>query len=70
MGRLDDGTIVRLAHAQSRYFEALMAGTYDQAYVRGRLRVGVLHQHIGLALQWYIGAYRKYISDLMRQLAQ
>ena len=62
-------TLVRIKEQQGRYFSALSGGDYARDYVLGRLRVGWVHQHIGLAPKWYIGAYRKYISELLPRLA-
>jgi diguanylate cyclase (GGDEF)-like protein/PAS domain S-box-containing protein len=60
----DPATLDRLHHLQGAYFQSLTAGEYGTEYVRHRLRVGLAHQRIGLAPEWYIGAYRKYLSDL------
>ena len=60
---LDDRhAFVRLKHLQSAYFDSLTAGDYDAAYERNRVRVGLVHQHVGLEIRWYIGAYRKYLA--------
>lgn len=61
----DAESLARLKKAQATYFASMTAGEYDDAYVRNRLRVGVVHQKVGLDTQWYIGAYRKYLSQLM-----
>ena len=61
----DAQTLERLRSSQSAYFSQLTAGDYDEAYVTNRLQVGQVHQRIGLAPKWYIGAYRKYLSGLM-----
>ena len=63
-GLLGTGAEQRLRHVQASYFGSLTAGSYEQDYVRERLRVGVTHQRIGLDPKWYIGAYRKYLSEL------
>jgi diguanylate cyclase (GGDEF)-like protein/PAS domain S-box-containing protein len=57
--------MLRLKNVQSAYFGRLTGGDYGADYVNDRLRVGVAHQHIGLAPKWYVGAYRKYLSELM-----
>lgn len=54
----------RLKRAQSEYFTRLSAGEYDLDYIKHRLRIGAVHQCIGLEPKWYIGAYRKYLSEL------
>ena len=41
----------RLRRTQAAYFESLTAGDYVPEYVLHRLRVGITHQHIGLAPQ-------------------
>ncbi|MCA1855703.1 EAL domain-containing protein [Massilia oculi] len=64
----DDSTIQRLKHAQAAYFRSLTAGDYDGGYIRDRLRVGLVHQRIGLEPKWYIGAYRKYVSGMFELL--
>ena len=61
----DDPTLAQLRHAQSNYFGSLTAGDYDEDYIRDRLRVGLAHQRSGLSPKWYIGAYRKYLSELI-----
>jgi diguanylate cyclase (GGDEF)-like protein/PAS domain S-box-containing protein len=64
----DSAATARLRQAQSRYFSSLTAGDYGDAYVRDRLRVGATHQRIGLDPKWYIGAYRKYLSEVFIML--
>ena len=61
----DAPTIDRLRTLQSAYFSKLTEGDYGPEYVKDRLRVGLVHQRIGLEPKWYLGAYRKYLSDLM-----
>lgn len=61
----DAATVERLKRAQSDYFIRLSAGVYDAAYIRHRLRIGAVHQRIGLEPKWYVGAYRKYLSELI-----
>ncbi|MRW82738.1 EAL domain-containing protein [Pseudoduganella sp. FT26W] len=60
----DKAVLDRLHHLQASYFQSLTAGDYGPDYVRHRLRVGLAHQRIGLAPEWYIGAYRKYLGEL------
>ncbi|MDD5388599.1 MAG: PAS domain S-box protein [Gallionellaceae bacterium] len=61
----DQRALDSLHEAQSEYFSGLTAGDYGDAYVANRLRVGQVHNQIGLEPKWYIGAYRKYLSGLM-----
>lgn len=55
----------RLKRTQSFYFSQLTEGAYGLSYAENRLRVGMVHQRVGLTPQWYIGAYRKYLHELM-----
>jgi hypothetical protein len=64
-GLLQKSDLARLKRTQGAYFRSLTAGSYDANYVRNRLRVGLVHQRIGLASNWYLGAYRKYLDELM-----
>jgi len=55
----------RLKKTQTVYFDQLTAGKYDAAYVQNRIRVGMVHQQVGLDPKWYLGAYNKYLSLLL-----
>lgn len=62
------GLVERLKGLQTKYFIELTAGVYDLAYFENRLRVGQVHQRIGLSPEWYMGAYIKYLhiaSDVL-----
>jgi diguanylate cyclase (GGDEF)-like protein/PAS domain S-box-containing protein len=67
---LGEGTETRLRQAQGVYFSSLTGGEYGEDYIRERLRVGATHQRIGLDPKWYIGAYRKYLSELVGMLGR
>ena len=56
------GLIDRLKKVQTKYFLELTEGRYDLEYFENRLKVGLTHQRIGLAPQWYLGAYEKYFQ--------
>lgn len=58
----------RLKHSQAEYYQCLWGGPYDDAYVKGRLRIGVIHQKVGLELKWYLGSYRLYLDDMLKSL--
>jgi len=64
----DDAAVERLKKAQSDYFDSLTAGIYDTRYVHDRLKIGAVHQAIGLSPQWYLGAYVKYLSGLLPEI--
>lgn len=62
----DEATVARLKAAHGRYFASLTDGDYGDTYVAGRLRVGMTHARIGLTPKWYVGAFRKYLSDMLK----
>ncbi|GJB80464.1 hypothetical protein KAM380_049290 [Aeromonas caviae] len=58
----------RLKQSQAEYYQRLWSGPYDETYVNGRLRIGVIHQQIGLELKWYLGSYRLYLDDMLESV--
>ena len=65
----DERTVERLRQAQERYFRELLGGCYDLDYALNRVQVGLAHQRVGLAPQWYLGAYAAYLNELLPQMA-
>lgn len=64
----DEATLARLRNTLSTYFRGLTAGEYESNYVYKRLHVGIVHKRVGLDPKWYLGAYRKYLSDFLFHL--
>ncbi|HEU4404565.1 MAG TPA: protoglobin domain-containing protein [Polyangiaceae bacterium] len=58
----DDATLVRVKGLQKRYFVSLTGGDYGANYLADRLRIGRVHQRIGLEPRWYMGAYAIYMQ--------
>jgi len=58
----DPDLLVRLKQAQMAYFEELISGNYDRAYFEKRLRIGEIHNAVGLEPRWYLGAYCQYVQ--------
>jgi diguanylate cyclase (GGDEF)-like protein/PAS domain S-box-containing protein len=65
----DPQLVEQLRQKQADYFHTLLDGEYDQAYLHDRLKVGFLHQQAGLSTDWYIGAYAKFLTTLLPELA-
>jgi methyl-accepting chemotaxis protein len=57
--------IQNVKRTQAQYFSELFLGVCDEAYLKNRLRVGKTHERIGLAPEWYIGAYCIYMNQLV-----
>jgi diguanylate cyclase (GGDEF)-like protein/PAS domain S-box-containing protein len=64
----DAQSLERLKQSQAAYFNNLTAGDCGPEYILHRLRVGIIHQHIGLKPKWYIGAYSKYLIGLLPEM--
>lgn len=61
-GKLGD----HLRAMQTRYFHSLLNGPYNREYFEDRLRIGFVHERVGLEPVWYLGAYRKF-QDMVRE---
>lgn len=55
------GMVERLKRTQAAYFQSLFDGRIDLRYVEERLRVGSVHERIGVPPRWYVGAYGRYL---------
>lgn len=58
----------RLKHSQFNYYQRMWQGQHDADYVEDRLRVGWVHNKVGLELKWYMGGYRLYLNSLLEEL--
>lgn len=61
-----DSSIDRLKMAQKRYLMEMFDGNYDEAYFERRLKIGVIHNRIGLTPRWYLGSYSVYSCEIMK----
>ncbi len=57
-----------LKAAQKDYFDSLLSGKYDPAYVQNVVRVGLAHVKIDLKPKWYIGNYCVYVCKVIEVL--
>ncbi len=60
--------LTRLQDLQRAYFLSLTDGRIDADYFDGRLRVGKVHQQVGLEPNWYMGAFALYLRLALRVL--
>ncbi|KAF1053830.1 MAG: putative signaling protein [Stenotrophomonas maltophilia] len=66
---LQDGeTLGRLKRSQFSYYQQLWRGPYDMRYIHDRLRVGLVHQRIGVEMKWYLGAYALYLQHMHEEM--
>ncbi len=54
----DSETLKRLHVMLKRYLLDLFSGDYDSDYVNNRLRIGLVHKHIGVDPKYYLAAVR------------
>ncbi|MDF3931854.1 putative bifunctional diguanylate cyclase/phosphodiesterase [Pseudomonas citronellolis] len=64
----DPVVLERLKRSQGHYYTQLWDATQDADYVRDRLRIGLVHQQVGVELKWYLGAYRLYLDHVLVEL--
>lgn len=64
----DDAVTTRLKHTQFGYYQRMWQGCHDADYVQDRIRVGWVHNKVGLELKWYLGGYRLYLHSLLEEL--
>ncbi|MDH0896501.1 MULTISPECIES: EAL domain-containing protein [unclassified Pseudomonas] len=60
----DPDTLGRLKHSQLEYYQRLWRGPFDRDYLNSRLRIGMIHQLVGVELKWYLAAYRLYLERM------
>lgn len=65
----DPATVGRLKEHQRNYYQRLFSGDIDDDYLRDRVRIGQIHEQVGVELKWYLGAYRLYLSQMLRGLS-
>jgi diguanylate cyclase (GGDEF)-like protein len=64
----DADTLARLHQHMERYLHALFGGVYDELYVQSRLRVGMVHNRIGVSPKLYVSSVRTLLNILRRRL--
>ncbi len=64
----EPATLARLKCSQFEYYRQLWDAPQDADYVRDRLRIGLVHQQVGVELKWYLGAYRLYLDQMLADL--
>jgi rsbT co-antagonist protein RsbR len=55
---------------QKEYFLRLTQGDYDTEYIENRLKIGAVHERIGLPVKTYLGAYNFYLRAVADRLIE
>jgi rsbT co-antagonist protein RsbR len=64
----DPKVLERVKRLQKEYFLRLTEGDYGQDYVANRLRIGAVHERVGLEPKWYLGMYSFYLRAVANRL--
>lgn len=64
----DAASLTRVQNMQKEYFLRLTQGNYDLAYIQNRLKIGAIHERIGLPIQSYLGMYNFYLRGVAAKL--
>ncbi|NOY25487.1 MAG: PAS domain S-box protein [Oligoflexia bacterium] len=65
----DPAFLQRLRTNLNRYFQQMMSGPYDAAYVGERRHLGAIHHAKGLKPEWVLGAYCWILTWTVQRLA-
>ena len=66
----EEGLIERLKEAQTRYFRELLRADYTIEYALSRLKVGEVHERIGVDPKYYTGAFAKWVESILQTLKE
>ncbi|HEV3232364.1 MAG TPA: protoglobin domain-containing protein [Candidatus Dormibacteraeota bacterium] len=64
----DPKVLERVKRLQVSYFLRLTQGDYGAEYVEERLRIGAVHERIGLEINHYLGSYNLYLREVADRL--
>lgn len=64
----DPELLERVKRAQKAYFSRLTQGDYDNTYIEDRLKIGAVHERIGLPVKAYLGMYNFYLRNVANHL--
>lgn len=64
----DPELLAHVQEMQKAYFMRLTQGNYDQDYVANRVRIGAIHERIGLPVKSYFGMYCFYLRAVLARL--
>ncbi|MCP5156614.1 MAG: response regulator [Ectothiorhodospiraceae bacterium] len=60
-------TVERLMRQVASFWEEFFRGSFDRPYATSRIRVGVVHERIGLTPQWYLVGLAHQVAALLRR---
>jgi rsbT co-antagonist protein RsbR len=66
----DSRVLDHVKRMQKEYFLRLTQGKYDAGYIENRLKIGAVHERIGLPVKSYLGAYNFYLRAVAERLLE
>jgi len=66
----DPKVLERVKRLQKEYFLRLTEGEYGSDYIANRLRIGTVHERVGLAPKWYLGMYSFYLRQVANRILE
>ncbi len=67
-GLVRDNQVRRLIQQVSSYWKEFVDGHYDRPHAASRMRIGVIHEQIGLEPQWYLAGLSRQVSGLLMSI--
>jgi rsbT co-antagonist protein RsbR len=64
----DSDQLARVKAGQKAYFLRLTQGNYDCDYAEERLRIGAMHEQIGLPVKFYLSMYNFYLRQVWHHI--
>jgi len=64
----DPAVLSHVRNMQKAYFKRLTQGNYDAEYVADRIKIGRIHERIGLPVKSYFGMYCFYLRAVLKRL--
>lgn len=62
--------VQRLTRQVGSYWREFVEGTFDRSYAASRMRIGVIHEMIGLGPQWYLVGLARQVSGILRAIPE
>jgi rsbT co-antagonist protein RsbR len=66
----DPHVLTHVKSMQKEYFLRLTQGNYDLAYSQNRVKVGAIHERIGLPVKSYLGMYNFYLRAVAARIVE
>jgi len=60
-----EGVVGRLKRQVASYWAELVGSDFSRPYAASRMRVGLMHERIGLSLQWYFGGIARQLIGFL-----